>query len=341
MTSRRELGARARGRRTRKRDNERAVKHMVRIRISDIKIGERFREDLGDIDGLARSIDEVDMIQPVVVDTRNELKAGLRRIKAAETLGRTEVPVVVVPATDDRRIEIHENQFRKDYTASEMVAIKRYLEPQLAREAQERRKAGRPSSDSDEGRTDEKIAKAVGVGKDKLRQAEYIVEAAEEEPEKYTRILQDVNEGRKSISRGAKDIRHKKTQEKLLETASHPLQESYWKGELNLSKSIIISELPEEDQPPVVRKVIEESPNDELTKRLVTAILDQPEKIDEILAEPTIALTPRPKAIQEFESKYGRERPKFEKVSCLHCGGELIVNWPLGRITRAVNTNGD
>jgi len=44
----------------------------------------------------------------------------------------------------------------------------------------DRKKAGVPSSKLYEGRTDEKIADVVGVGKDTLRKAKYIVEAVED-----------------------------------------------------------------------------------------------------------------------------------------------------------------
>jgi hypothetical protein len=40
-----------------------------------------------------------------------------------------------------------------------VVAIKRALEPEIKREAEQRKEAGIPSSDSDAGRTDEKIGK--------------------------------------------------------------------------------------------------------------------------------------------------------------------------------------
>jgi len=37
------------------------------VRIADIRIGERHRKDMGDIEGLARSIDEIGLLHPVVV----------------------------------------------------------------------------------------------------------------------------------------------------------------------------------------------------------------------------------------------------------------------------------
>jgi ParB-like chromosome segregation protein Spo0J len=38
------------------------------MKISDIKIGERFRKDLGDIQTLANSIKEIGLLQPVVIN---------------------------------------------------------------------------------------------------------------------------------------------------------------------------------------------------------------------------------------------------------------------------------
>jgi hypothetical protein len=53
-----------------------------------------------------------------------------------------------------------------------MVAIKQALEPEVVEEARKSMLAGKPSSKLDEGCTDEKIAKIVGVRKDTLRKAE-------------------------------------------------------------------------------------------------------------------------------------------------------------------------
>jgi ParB family transcriptional regulator, chromosome partitioning protein len=61
------------------------------MNIKDIKIGDRFRKDLGDIKTLASSIQEIGLLQPKVVNQDNELIAGQRRLEACKLLGRTEV----------------------------------------------------------------------------------------------------------------------------------------------------------------------------------------------------------------------------------------------------------
>ena len=98
--------------------------------------------------------------------------------------------MTIVPLKDIIKGEVEENVQRKDFTVSEMVVVKRYLEPELKKEAEKREKAGRPSSKFDKGRTDKKIAKYVGVSNETLRKAEYIVKATEENPEKFGKILE-------------------------------------------------------------------------------------------------------------------------------------------------------
>ena len=63
------------------------------VAITAIKVGERHRGDLGDLRSLARSIEDVGLLHPVVVDKTGTLIAGERRLRAFELLGRSEIPV--------------------------------------------------------------------------------------------------------------------------------------------------------------------------------------------------------------------------------------------------------
>lgn len=163
---------------------------MIELEIAKIKIGSRFRKDLGDIKGLARNIDEIGLLHPIVVNENNELIAGNRRIKAYEHLGRKKIPVTVVSVDDIKKAEISENRERKDFTVMEIKAIYDYLHPKLKAEAKKRQlstlKQGKKArvsklDERETGRTDERIAAYVGVGKDTLRKI--IVIAHEGTPE--------------------------------------------------------------------------------------------------------------------------------------------------------------
>jgi ParB family chromosome partitioning protein len=55
--------------------------------IADIVIGRRHRKDMGDINGLARSMREVGLLHLPVVTSDGILIAGERRLAAARALG--------------------------------------------------------------------------------------------------------------------------------------------------------------------------------------------------------------------------------------------------------------
>ena len=93
---------------------------------------------LGDIEGLAESIDEIGLLHPVVVRTDGTLIAGVRRLAACKLLGWREIPVTVVDITKVLRGEHDENVCRKDFTWSEAVAIKREIEEEEKTAAKER-----------------------------------------------------------------------------------------------------------------------------------------------------------------------------------------------------------
>lgn len=196
-----------------------------KIPIEAIIIGERFREDLGDIETLAESIRDVGLIHPIVVDEKHNLIAGRRRIAAFEHLGRKKIPAIVIDLEDIRKGEIEENVKRLNFTPSEIVAIERYLKPEIAAEAKKRQEAtqlagkdktGKPVTKQEigasnlegpKGETDEIIARKTGVSKNTLRKAVKIVEAAEKEPEKWGELIDKVDSGKTSVDAAVKKIK--------------------------------------------------------------------------------------------------------------------------------------
>lgn len=182
------------------------------IPIIEIKIGERFRKDIGKLAPLAQSIRKIGLLHPVVVDSNYNLIAGYRRIKAVQTLGWTRVPIYIVDLKDLLKGEFHENALRKNFTPSEMVAIKRHFEPEVSME----HPVGRPKENSGNfpelkvGHVRDVLGGFVGVSGKTLEKAEDIVEAAEKEPEKFWSILKKVDDGKISINSGYVQIRRAK-----------------------------------------------------------------------------------------------------------------------------------
>jgi N6-adenosine-specific RNA methylase IME4 len=170
-----------------------------RMRIAAIKIGARHRRDLGDIDALARSVADVGLLHPIVVRPDGTLIAGERPLAACKQLGWSEIPATVIDLDSVVRGEFAENADRKDFTLSEAVAIKRDLEPLERAAAKERQREGgrRKGSgnlpEASKGNAADKAAKATGMARRTLEKAEAIVDAAEAEPEKFGKLLEDMD----------------------------------------------------------------------------------------------------------------------------------------------------
>ncbi len=98
------------------------------IPIKDIKINDRIRQDIGDIDTLAQSIEKMGLIHPVIISEKYELLSGYRRLQACKKLGWETIQVKIVAIGDDdlKKIdwEYHENIGRKDLNVDE---TKRYV----------------------------------------------------------------------------------------------------------------------------------------------------------------------------------------------------------------------
>ena len=110
--------------------------------ISKIVIGKRFRRDMGDIAGLAASISDIGLLQPVVIGSDRKLIAGERRIRAYQLLKRDSIPVYVVDLEKIVRGEYAENTERENFKLTEAVAIKRAVEPLIKAEAKRRQAMG-------------------------------------------------------------------------------------------------------------------------------------------------------------------------------------------------------
>lgn len=169
-------------------------KDVTEMLISEIEIGERFRKDVGNIDDLAKSIATVGQLQPVVITADNKLIAGLRRIRACESIGLQSVLVAVAHEVETARqfalAERDENTCRKDFTPSEAVAIGMVLEKLESPAAKKRREAGGNLPQGTEtGKTRDIVAESVGMSGRTYEKAKEVVEAASK-PDAKPEVIQ-------------------------------------------------------------------------------------------------------------------------------------------------------
>lgn len=89
-----------------------------------------------EIDGLARSIKSLGILQPLLVLQHQEeyhLIAGQRRLMAAQQVGLATVPCIIVPADQEKALamSLHENLFRENLTPHDEATLYAYLRDHL------------------------------------------------------------------------------------------------------------------------------------------------------------------------------------------------------------------
>jgi len=167
------------------------------IPIDQIDVGERRRKDFGDIAALAKGIERVGLLHPIVVDRngsgRYRLIAGARRLQAIKLLKLTTIAAHLrAHMTDEelRDVELEEDTNRKDLTHAERTTTLRSSQKLVedarkardiisAKSAEKTETRGRKSK---HGVAREEIAAAVGVAETTLREAEEHIDTVERFP---------------------------------------------------------------------------------------------------------------------------------------------------------------
>jgi hypothetical protein len=94
------------------------------ISCAAIRIGDRHRKEMGDIEGLAESIASEGLLQPIGVTEDSLLVFGARRLRAIrDVLQRQTILARIVHVSSVLAGEYAENELRKNFTPSERVAI--------------------------------------------------------------------------------------------------------------------------------------------------------------------------------------------------------------------------
>ena len=146
-------------------------------------------------------METVDLLHPIVLNSKGELIAGERRLRAAEALGWAKIPVRIVRSLDEALqaiiAERDENICRKDLLLTEADALARDLEP-LERQAAKDRKAKSNVeranlAPSIKGKARDKIEAAVRVPRTTLAKVRAMVDAARREPAKYAALVEQMD----------------------------------------------------------------------------------------------------------------------------------------------------
>lgn len=161
--------------------------------INHVRVGERHRKDMGDLDALAASIKELGLLSPILVTAENKLVAGHRRLEACRRIGLPTVEVrrvrQIKDAVSELKAERDENTCREPFKPSEAVALGLALEEleAPAREAQRLANLRHGSVAPDRangpiGDTREVVGPAVGLAPRTYTRAKSIV-LAQQDPD--------------------------------------------------------------------------------------------------------------------------------------------------------------
>ena len=194
--------------------------------IKDIKIGNRFRKDVGDIDELANSIKNNGLLHPVSITRGGVLVAGRRRIESFNKLGLEKIPVTIIDIEIKENGEIDENSIRKDFTPEEIIAVKKYLQSReinLESETQIKPGSNRPPTINNQGRPNfglpkrsKRIAKAIGISDTNLRKLEVLHEAASNDRGLFGDLWHKVNSNKISAHKAFNTYKKVSQREQLI-----------------------------------------------------------------------------------------------------------------------------
>ena len=171
---------------------------ILDVPIEKIHIGDRHRQEMGDMDALAANIREMGLLQPIGVDEFFNLVYGQRRLEACENLGWKQIPCVVLKLKSLIAGEYAENEFRKQFTPSERAAIGKAIEAELGNRKGQRTDLSANAEKLDKGNTVDLAAKRAGFRSAETYERAKVV-AARATPE----LVAAMDEGDLSIAAAA------------------------------------------------------------------------------------------------------------------------------------------
>lgn len=206
------------------------VKYAHSVKLSHVKVENRHRKDMGDIQGLADSLRDNGLLQPIGVTGKSELVFGHRRLEAAKLLGWNEIPCVVVDLDSIVTGEYAENEIRKDFTLSERDSIRRAIESEEKAKAKERKQeAGKAAG------------KAAGRGRPKTQDRVTQKSAEPKQPPRESRTA-----AAKRVGLGSHDTATKVG--KVVDKGTPELVQAMDKGTVSVNAAAKLAELPKPKQ---------------------------------------------------------------------------------------------
>ena len=170
--------------------------NLATIKLDDIHVGERERQEMGDLHELGHSIKKSGLISPLaVMETPNAEKpylllAGGRRLEAMKHAEMEMVGIRIYPDSitplESKTIELAENFHRKDLTWQEQVSVQKKVHSLQQEIHGEKQAGGRPDVTGEtEGWGTRETAEMVGRSQSSVVKDIQLAEAVEAFPELF------------------------------------------------------------------------------------------------------------------------------------------------------------
>lgn len=210
----------------------------IKIEPSQVRQGRRVRSDMGDVEGLAKSIRELGQLQNIVVtpskhEGRFDLVAGARRLKACTKLGiEVQADVITVQQAMTRLdMELAENMRRKDLDLAEQSeaharrkALYERLHPEVKHGAKLKRgKAQAPKAEASKAEPAKRYtllaSEALGCSERKVQELLEIQKLPQDDLSKVLKGCKTSAERNKACQELLRQARAKRKEEKLAQQA--------------------------------------------------------------------------------------------------------------------------
>jgi DNA modification methylase len=199
----------------------------MKVKVSSLKHHPKNKEiySLSSIEELMESISEVGLLQPLIIDSRNQVISGNRRFESIKRLGWNEVEVEVkeVKEGEEELLLIHYNKQR-------IKSFKELINEFLILDGYYRKGQGRrtdlTSVKSNRSSSRDQVSKEMGISSSQLRRLVFIYKNKPEYIELLDKGILTVNQSYLQIQR---EIKERESRESKTSTDKKNVQNSEWR----------------------------------------------------------------------------------------------------------------
>jgi DNA modification methylase len=196
----------------------------MKVKVSSLTHHPKNKEiyDLSSIEELMDSISEVGLLQPLIIDSRNQVISGNRRFESIKRLGWNEVEVKVKEGEEELLL-IHYNKQR-------IKSFKELINEFLILDGYYRKGQGRrtdlTSVKSNRSSSRDQVSKEMGISSSQLRRLVFIYKNKPEYIELLDKGILTVNQSYLQIQR---EIKERESRESKTSTDKKNVQNSEWR----------------------------------------------------------------------------------------------------------------